>query len=34
MWDLLRQREAKREFGQDPETAEVRDARIVEGYQG
>lgn len=33
-WDLLRQREAKREFGQDPETAEVRDARIVEGYQG
>ncbi len=32
-WDLLRQREAKEEFGQDPETAEVRDARTVEGYQ-
>jgi hypothetical protein len=33
-WDLLRQRQAKREFGQDPETAHVRDARTVEGYQG
>ena len=33
-WDLLRQRQAKREFGQDPDTAEVRDARTVEGYQG
>jgi Protein of unknown function (DUF2630) len=33
-WDLLRQRQAKREFGQDPDTARVRDARTVEGYQG
>lgn len=33
-WDLLRQRQAKREFGEDPDTAEVRDARTVEGYQG
>jgi hypothetical protein len=33
-WDLLRQRQAKREFGQDPNTAQVRDARTVEGYQG
>jgi hypothetical protein len=33
-WDLLRQRRAKREFGQDPATAEVRDPRTVEGYIG
>ena len=33
-WDLLRQRRAKREFGEDPDEAQVRDARIVEGYQG
>ncbi|MEP6648380.1 MAG: DUF2630 family protein [Lapillicoccus sp.] len=33
-WDLLRQRQAKREFGQDPDTALMRDARTVEGYQG
>jgi hypothetical protein len=33
-WDLLRQRQAKREFGEDPDTAHVRDARTVEGYQG
>jgi hypothetical protein len=33
-WDLLRQRQAKQEFGQDPDTARVRDARTVEGYQG
>ena len=32
-WDLLRQRRAKREYGQDPEGAEVRDVRTVEGYQ-
>jgi hypothetical protein len=32
-WDLLRQRRAKEEFGQDPKEAEVRDARTVEGYQ-
>lgn len=33
-WDLLRQRRAKREFGQDPDTATERDARTVEGYVG
>jgi hypothetical protein len=33
-WDLLRQRRAKREFGQDPDEAQVRPERIVEGYTG
>lgn len=33
-WDLLRQRRAKREFGEDPDEAEVRDAKTVEGYIG
>ncbi|GAA2735525.1 DUF2630 family protein [Pedococcus aerophilus] len=33
-WDLLRQRRAKREFGEDPAAAEVRDAKVVEGYRG
>ena len=32
-WDLLRQRRAKREFGQNPDEAQVRDVRTVEGYQ-
>jgi uncharacterized protein DUF2630 len=32
-WDLLRQRRAHREFGQDPEEAEVRDPTAVEGYR-
>jgi len=32
-WDLLRQRRARREAGQDPDEAEVRPERIVEGYQ-
>jgi hypothetical protein len=31
-WDLLRQRRAKEESGQDPDTAEVRDASTVERY--
>jgi hypothetical protein len=31
-WDLLRQRRARREFGQDPDEAEVRDADTVERY--
>ena len=31
-WDLLRQRRAKREFGEDPEAAEARSADVVEGY--
>ena len=33
-WDLLRQRRAKREFGADPEEAQVRSERTVEGYIG
>jgi predicted nuclease with TOPRIM domain len=33
-WDLLRQRRAKREFGGDPEEAQVRDASTVENYTG
>jgi fucose permease len=32
-WDLLRQRRARREFGEDPESAAVRPAVEVEGYQ-
>ena len=33
-WDLLRQRRAKREFGEDPEQASARDKDTVEGYTG
>ncbi len=32
-WDLLRQRRALREFGRDPEKAEVRDVDTVERYE-
>lgn len=32
-WDLLRQRRAKRDAGQDPADAHVRDAGTVEHYQ-
>ena len=32
-WDLLRQRRARREFGEDPEAAQVRPAGEVEGYR-
>jgi hypothetical protein len=32
-WDLLRQRRARREFGEDPEQAQARPAAEVEGYQ-
>lgn len=32
-WDLLRQRRALREFGDDPEKAKVRSAKIVENYE-
>jgi hypothetical protein len=32
-WDLLRQRRARREHGQDPDTAAARDPGTVEGYQ-
>ena len=32
-WDLLRQRRARREFGEDPDSAAARPAAEVEGYQ-
>ena len=32
-WDLLRQRRALRESGQDPDAAKVRDPEIVERYE-
>jgi len=32
MWDLLRQRRAKRNAGQDPDAATQRSADTVEGY--
>jgi Protein of unknown function (DUF2630) len=32
-WDLLRQRRARREYGEDESAAEVRDADTVEHYQ-
>ncbi|WP_062214038.1 DUF2630 family protein [Streptomyces sp. NBRC 109706] len=32
-WDLLRQRRARAEFGDDPDGATPRPAREVEGYQ-
>jgi len=31
-WDLLRQRRARREAGQDPDDAQVRDSDTVEKY--
>ena len=31
-WDLLRQRRARMEFGEDPDAAGVRGAGTVEGY--
>lgn len=31
-WDLLRQRRAKEEYGQDPETADARSTGVVENY--
>ncbi|MFI5758686.1 DUF2630 family protein [Streptomyces sp. NPDC051569] len=33
-WDLLRQRRAKSEYGENPDEAAVRPANEVEGYQG
>lgn len=33
-WDLLRQRRAKREFGENPENAEPRDPGTVQRYIG
>ena len=32
-WDLLRQRQAKREFGEDPSQAQARPISEVEHYQ-
>jgi len=32
-WDLLRQRRALRESGQDPDAARVRDPEVVERYE-
>jgi hypothetical protein len=32
-WDLLRQRQALREAGRDPDAAQVRPPEVVEGYQ-
>jgi hypothetical protein len=32
-WDLLRQRRALRDAGQDPDAAHVRDPEIVERYE-
>ena len=32
-WDLLRQRRALREFGENPESAHTRDASTVERYE-
>ena len=32
-WDLLRQRRARREFGEDPDDAKPRDVGTVEGYR-
>jgi hypothetical protein len=31
-WDLLRQRRAREEFGEDPDQAQARDANTVERY--
>jgi hypothetical protein len=33
LWDLLRQRRAREEFGQDPESTSERSADTVEHYQ-
>lgn len=32
-WDLLRQRRARREAGQDPDTAATRPPEVVERYE-
>jgi hypothetical protein len=32
-WDLLRQRRAKRQYGENPDDAHVRSADVVEHYQ-
>jgi hypothetical protein len=32
-WDLLRQRRARRDAGQDPDVAHMRSENIVENYE-
>jgi hypothetical protein len=32
-WDLLRQRRARRDAGQDPDVADVRSEEVVEHYE-
>lgn len=32
-WDLLRQRRAKRQYGENPDDAQVRPVQQVEGYE-
>jgi uncharacterized protein DUF2630 len=32
LWDLLRQRDAKRQYDEDPDSAQVRPKSEVEGY--
>lgn len=32
-WDLLRQRQALREFGDDPDQAKVQPKKVVENYE-
>lgn len=33
-WDLLRQRRARREFGDNPDEAQARPPHVVEKYSG
>jgi predicted nuclease with TOPRIM domain len=33
-WDLLRQRAARREFGESPQEARIRPEDVVERYEG
>lgn len=33
LWDLLRQRQARREFGENPDEATERPASVVEDYR-
>lgn len=34
LWDLLRQRQARREFGENPDQAQERPGAVVEDYEG
>ena len=33
-WDLLRQRDARRQYHENPDDAEIRPERVVENYEG